>query len=74
MYMYIYIQNLNTKMAKKYDETKNYQKHNDLMSKKHKTVYMTLNYLVHFLVFVSVVSRCVAISAFTSLVGVPLVL
>ena len=42
-------------MAKKYDETKNYQKHNDLMSKKHKTVYMTLNYLVHFLVFVSVV-------------------
>ena len=61
-------------MAKKYDETKNYQKHNDLMSKKHKTVYMTLNYLVHFLVFVFVVSGCVAISAFASLVAFPLVL
>ena len=60
-------------MAKIYDETKNYQKHNDLISKKHKTMYMTLNYLVHFLVFVSVVSQCVAISAFAFLFGVPLV-
>ena len=64
IYLYIYIK----------FKYKHYQKYNDLMSKKHKTVSMTLNFLVHFLVFVSVVSRCVAISAFASLVGVPLVL
>ena len=31
----------------------------------------TLNYFKHFLVFMSAVSGCVSISAFSSLVGVP---
>ena len=66
--IYIYIHTLKTNMEKENDETKNDQKDNDLTSEKHKTVYMTLNYLVHFVVFVSVVSGCVAISVFASLV------
>ena len=58
-------------MEKENDETNNYRKDNDLISEKHKTVYMTLNYLAHFVVFVSVVSGCVAISVFRSLVCDP---
>ena len=41
------------------------------MSEKHKKVCSALNYFEHFLVFISVVSDCVSISAFTSLVDVP---
>ena len=40
------------------------------MSEKHKKVCRSLNYFESFLVSVSAVSRCVSISAFTSLVGV----
>ena len=35
-------------------------------------MYRTLKYFEHFLVFVSAVSGCVSISAFASLVGVPI--
>ena len=42
------------------------------MSKKHKKLCRALNNLQNFLVFVSAVSACVPISAFASLVGVPL--
>ena len=41
------------------------------MSLKHKKVCRMLNYFEHFLVFVSNFSGCVSISAFASLVGVP---
>ena len=39
-------------------------------AKKHKKVFRVLNYFEYFLVFVSVFSVCVSISAFASLVGV----
>ena len=65
--------NLNFRV-KKIDETRNYLlkeiKHDDLMNEKHE-VFRTLNDCEHFLVFVSVVIGCVLISAYTSLVGVP---
>ena len=61
---------------KKIDETRNYRleeiKQNDLMSQKHKKVSGALNCFELFLVFVSAISRCVSISAFASLVGVPI--
>ena len=41
------------------------------MSKKYNNVRRFLNYFEHFLVFVSAVSGCFSISAFASLVGVP---
>ena len=40
------------------------------MSEKHKKVSRALNYFEHFLLFTSVVSGCVSISAFDSLVGI----
>ena len=42
------------------------------MSKKHKNVYRTLNYIEHFLILISTVNGCVSISAFASLVGIPI--
>ena len=63
---------------KKIDETRNYLlekiKQNDLMSQKHKKASGALNCFELFLVFVSAISRCVWISAFASLVGVPIVI
>ena len=48
------------------------RKQNELMSKKYKKVYMALNYIEQLLVLASAVSRCVSISAFTSLVNIPI--
>ena len=42
------------------------------MSKKHKKFCMTLNYIEYLLILASVVTGCVSISAFASLVGVPI--
>ena len=42
------------------------------MSREHKIVSKALNYFDHFVPFVSAVSGCVSISAFASLVGVPI--
>ena len=57
------------------DETRNYTleeiKCNGLMSEKHNKLCRTLNSFRHFLAFVSTVSRCVLISEFASLVGIP---
>ena len=39
------------------------------MNKKHKEVCMALNYFEFFLIFISAVSVCVSVYAFTSLVG-----
>ena len=46
-------------------------KQNELMSKKHKKVWTTLNYLEHFLKFASTITGCISISASASLIGIP---
>ena len=42
------------------------------MSKRHKKVCATLNYIKHFLMLASTITGCVSISAFASLVGIPI--
>ena len=42
------------------------------MSKNQKQVCMTLNYIEHFHIFASAVTGYVSISAFVSLVGIPI--
>ena len=42
------------------------------MSKRHKKVCRTLNYIEHFPVLVSAVTGCVSISVIVSLVGIPI--
>ena len=63
---------------KNIDETRNYLieeiNWNQLISKKHKMVCTTLNYIEHFLILGSAVTGCVSISAFSSLVGIPIVI
>ena len=39
--------------------------------KKHKKVCTSLNYIEHVLILVSTITRCISISAFTSLIGIP---
>ena len=49
------------------DETRTYyiegMKQNELMSKKHKKVCTTLNYINNFLILASTITRCISISA-----------
>ena len=42
------------------------------MSKKHKKVCTTLNYIKHFLILGSTITGCVSISAFAFLVRIPI--
>ena len=42
------------------------------MSKKHKKVCTTLNYIEGILILASIITRCISISAFTSLISVPI--
>ena len=60
---------------RKIDETRNYLldeiKHNDLISEKCRKICKYLNYVEHLVILVSTVTGCVAISAFPSLVCVP---
>ena len=42
------------------------------MSKKYKKLCATLNYIEHFLILASTVTRCVSISSFASVVGIPI--
>ena len=59
---------------KNIDETKKYLIEeiirNELMSKKHKKIYTTLNYIEHFIILASTITGYVSISAFASLVGI----
>ena len=59
---------------KNIDETKKYLieeiNRNELMSKKHKKIYTTLNYIEHFIILASTITGYVSISAFASLVGI----
>ena len=41
------------------------------MSEKHKKMCNVFNYFEHFLDFISAVGGCVSVSAFASLIGVP---
>ena len=41
------------------------------MSKKHKKVCADLNYVEHFLILASTITDCISISAFASLLGIP---
>ena len=42
------------------------------MSTKHKKVSTTLNYIEHFLILASTITGCISISAFASLIGIPM--
>ena len=42
------------------------------MSKKHKKVRKTLNYIENFFILASTISRCISISAFASFLGIPI--
>ena len=61
---------------KNINETRNYLieeiNQNELMSKKHKKVCRVLNYIDHFLIVISTITGSVSISAFASLVGIPI--
>ena len=61
---------------KNIDETRNYLieeiNHDELTRKKHKKVCTTLNYIEHFLILGSTITGCISVSAFASLVGIPI--
>ena len=44
----------------------------DVISKKHKKVFTVLSYIEHLLILAFVVTECVSISSFASLVGIPI--
>ena len=60
---------------RKIDETKNYLleeiNHNDLMSKNYEKTCKYLNYVEHLVILASTVAGCFSISAFASLVAIP---
>ena len=45
---------------------------NEFMSRKHKKVCRTLNYIEHVLILASTITGCISISVFTSLLGIPI--
>ena len=61
---------------KNIDKTRNYLieeiNRNELISKTHKTVCTTQNYIEHFLILSSTITGCVSISGFASLVDFPI--
>ena len=70
-------ENINKKFKlKKIDEVKKYLteeiNQNKLMIKKHKKRCRILNYIDHLLIVISTITGCVSISAFASLVVIPI--
>ena len=70
-------ENMNQEFSvKKIDEIRNHLiekvNRNELMSKRHKKVCRTLNYIDHLLLAIFTITGCVSISAFASLVGIPI--
>ena len=61
---------------KNIDEIKSYflekVEQKELISKKHKKICATLNYIKHFLILASMAIGCISISDFASLVGIPI--
>ena len=47
-------------------------KQNELMTRKHKKVCTTLNYVENSLISVYTITECISLSAFTSLIGIPI--
>ena len=45
-------------------------KQNELMSRKHKNVYKTLNHIEQFLTLASTITECISISDFASMTGI----
>ena len=48
------------------------KKQNELMSKKHKNACRVLNFIENLLAVISTIAGCISISAFASLVGIPI--
>ena len=70
-------ENMNQKFRlKKIDEIRNYLieeiNRNELMSKKYKKFCRVLNYIDHWLIVISTITGYVSISAFASLIGIPI--
>ena len=63
-------------LLKNIDKRRNYSveeiEQNELMSRKHIKVCTTLNYIEDFLILASANSRCISISGFASLLGIPI--
>ena len=61
---------------KRTDQTRNSSleeiNQNESMSKKHKKGCTTLNYIEHFLILTSTITRCISISPFSSLIVIPM--
>ena len=59
---------------KSMDETKNYfleeTEQNEMISRKHKKVCTTVNYIKHFLILASAMTRSILIAVFASLLGI----
>ena len=71
------VENMNQEFRlKKVNEIRNYliqeTNRNELMSKKHKNFCRILNYIKHSLIAIFTITGCVSISAFSSLVGIPI--
>ena len=60
-------------MKKKTYEIGNYEEtnQNELINKKHRKVCRVLNYIEHWLIAVSTITKCLSISDFSSLVEIP---
>ena len=61
---------------KNIDKTRNYFieeiEQSELTIRKHKKVCTTLNYIEHFLILASTITGYISISAFTSMLGIPI--
>ena len=71
------VENMNQEFRlKKVNEIRNYliqeTNRNESMSKKHKNFCRILNYIKHSLIAIFTITGCVSISAFSSLVGIPI--
>ena len=62
--------------SKSIDETRNYVieeiNQNELMSRKHKKICKTINHIKQFVILDSIITACISISAFASLICIPL--
>ena len=61
---------------KNIDKTRNYFleeiEQNELMSRKHKKICTTLNYIEHFLVLASAITGYISVAAFSCFLGIPI--
>ena len=77
MKIYNYLKNINQEFRlENIDETRNYLleeiKQDELMSREHKKVCTTLNYIKHYLILASTITGYISISAFASLLDIPI--